>query len=753
MSFLTNIFNQLGKSTSSEARKKAVGDSGRSAGRKTYAKIVAGTFSGLIGRGGGLEGCRQRGLRAERDGVSGYRRGGAVMGVVAVLGGVMLGGAVLGGEEAFATASSLTISVSGSLTINLPPSAEGKFADSGNETISVSTTHAAGYVLKVKASSATDLKNSSGTTGFTSISSAISAETFDTSAYNGKWGYKPSKLNSVANTNYLPAPTTSGSTIDSVSSATNNNYTVSIGARADINTAIGDYSNTFVFTVTVNPTPYKITYDANAGTDTVSGMPSNVSSTTSGNVTISSTEPTREDYLFQGWCTAQVADGASCMGTSYAAGGTFEIDQTASSNNLTLYAMWESDGIALYDAVAAMSKGKNTDSASGFSWTSITTATSGVYEWDGKTAGNGTDSNGGDKVIYFYRGILDNTTGSYGSDGDAGAYPNYVILQSGSNKATTDTCWRIVRTTSTGGVKMIYNGLYGATTTGSCANATTKAQTRYNNTDLTVPFNTSSSTKAGKTYTGLEYNNIHAVGYTYTSSVAAGTTTTKTPAQLFGASGNDTATNDKSSIIKQYIEDWYGSTLTAYTSILEGDAGYCQDRRLNTSKTWTTALSESSNTIVPYGTSSMPYYYYFGAYPRNIESSTFNPLLTCPRGKVDLYSYSGDAGNGNGQLKYPVALLTADEASLGGSGWDNSFSAYNSGSFLRSGSYFWLFSPFSRNQVGVAYEFSLSSDGYLDEDSYVDETYGVRPAISLSPGTNAASGSGTATDPWVVTAP
>ncbi len=664
--------------------------------------------------------------------------------------GIIFIGVFCGSQEVFAAASSLTISVSGNPTINLPPSAEGKFVDSGDETVSVSTTHAAGYVLKVKASSATDLKNSSGTTGFTSIASAITAETFDTSAYNGKWGYKPSKLNGSANIKYQPSPTTSGSTLDSVSSATSNKYTVSIGARANINTAIGSYSNTFVFTVTANPTPYKITYNKNT-TDTVNNMPSNVDSTTSGNVTISSNTPTRENYLFQGWCTAQVADGASCTGTSYAAGGTFEIDQTASSNSLTLYAIWKQP-IVLYNAVAAMSKGKNTDSASGFSWTSITAATSGVYEWDGKTAGTGTDSNGGDKTIYFYRGILDNTTGSYGSDGDAGAYPNYVILQSGSDKATTDTCWRIVRTTSTGGVKLIYNGLYGATTTGSCANATTKAQTRYNNADLTVPFNTSSSTKAGKTYTGLQYQNIHAVGYTYTSSVAASTTTTKTPAQLFGASGNDTTTNDKSSIMKQYIEDWYASTLTAYTSILEGDAGYCQDRRLNTSTTWTTALSESSNTIVPYGTSGLTQYY-FGADPRNRQGSTFNPLLTCPRGKVDLYSYSGDAGNGNGQLKYPVALLTVDEATMAGSGWGGgSTGAYNSNSYLRSGSVFWLLSPVYRGPDGDASGFSLYLYGNLDYD-VVGLGNGVRPAISPSPGTKVTSGSGTATDPWVVTAP
>ena len=263
--------------------------------------------------------------------------GANIAGVVALVlvGVVAFCGAVLGGEEAFATASSLTISVSGNPTINLPPSAEGKFADSGNETISVSTTHAAGYVLKVKASSATDLKNSSGTTGFTSISSAISAETFDTSAYNGKWGYKPSKLNSVANTNYLPAPTTSGSTLDSVSSATNNNYTVSIGARANINTAIGDYSNTFVFTVTANPTPYKITYNANT-TDTVSNMPSNVStSSATETVTISSNSPTRSGWYFTGWNTS-----ASGSGTSYAKGSTFTLNQTSTDNTLTLYAQW-----------------------------------------------------------------------------------------------------------------------------------------------------------------------------------------------------------------------------------------------------------------------------------------------------------------------------------------------------------------------------------------------------------------------------
>ena len=282
---------------------------------------------------------------------------------------------LFGGEKVLAATSSLTLTISGSPTIDLPPSVEGKFADSGDETISVSTTHAAGYVLKVKASSATGLNNAAGTTGFTSIDSAISAETFNTSAYNGKWGYKPSKLNSVANTNYLPWPDTEDETIDSATSATSNDYTVSIGARADINTAIGSYSNTFVFTVTANPTPYTITYNANAGTDTVSGMPSNASaSSASETAIISSDTPTRSGYDFAGWNTTASGDGVE-----YAAGGSYALDQTSTSNALTLYAQWTESvvsacdaGYICYNSNASAAEGTMANQSVGTSATSAT---------------------------------------------------------------------------------------------------------------------------------------------------------------------------------------------------------------------------------------------------------------------------------------------------------------------------------------------------------------------------------------------
>ena len=50
--------------------------------------------------------------------------------------------------------------------------------------------------------------------------------------------------------------------------------------------------------------------------------------------------PTRDGYDFKGWCTVQVADGATCTGTEYAASGTYNINFQG-TNTFTLYARWE----------------------------------------------------------------------------------------------------------------------------------------------------------------------------------------------------------------------------------------------------------------------------------------------------------------------------------------------------------------------------------------------------------------------------
>lgn len=381
----------------------------------------------------------------------------------------------------------------------------------------------------------------------------------------------------------------------------------------------------------------------------------------------------------------------------------------------------------LWDAIAAMSKGTQTSLAElqaeittpTSSDPSEDTSNSGVYEYNSALFGAASDASNA-WPIYYYRGILDTADGkgSYGSDGQADAYPNYV-------KLANNTCWRIVRTTGSGGIKMIYNGTYGATTANSCANSTTNAQL---------------TTSAYNSGTG-----VAVTGYTYNSNYTTNASTNGVATDTVLGSNNDMSVNDTRSTIKTYIEDtWYAANMTAYTSKLEANAGYCNDRSYYGTDTTATSVEDIVTPISSSGNN------YFGGYNRNMTNDSTGPSLHCTRGEVDIYRYiSGSTGVAN-ELKYPAALLTADEMALAGSGpSDGNPTTYSANSFLRSGSDFWSLSPDYRNSRGNGYVFSLHSVGYINGSS-VAGTSGVRPAISLAPGTDIVAGTGTATDPWTI---
>ena len=271
---------------------------------------------------------------------------------------LVTGVALLNSNSVSAAAGTLTISVPDQVSLDILPSASGTFASTSSD-IAVRTTYGHGYTLGIAAKTANSnalINANDSSKTIPSITSSISESTFSSNAsYNNRWGYSPSKYNSAANTNYLVAPTsTTMATLDKTSAAnsTNNTYTIKLGARIDATLATGTYENTFVFTVTANPTPYTISYNQNT-TDTVTNMPvpnPQTSETFATTVNISSTVPARDGYLFKGWCTAQVSDGAACTGTTYNpdGGGTslaWTIDQTAVTNTLNLYAMWEVNAI------------------------------------------------------------------------------------------------------------------------------------------------------------------------------------------------------------------------------------------------------------------------------------------------------------------------------------------------------------------------------------------------------------------------
>ena len=176
---------------------------------------------------------------------------------------------------------------------------------------------------------------------------------------------------------------------------------------------------------------------------------------------------------------------------------------TSSNNpNLTTEAV---KTIPLYDYIK---NAADTTTTIDFSKTSAASNTNGIYTTTNTDSGN---------PVYYYRGNVDNRV----------IFANF--------------CWRIVRTTETGGVKLIYDGV---PSNGQCNN------TGSNSTIGSFKFNESS-------------DNAKYVGYKYGSSI-----------------DDETYTHD--SDIKTTIDEWYEANMTSYTSQLE-DTVFCNDRSYTTS--------------------------------------------------------------------------------------------------------------------------------------------------------------------------
>ena len=434
------------------------------------------------------------------------------------------------------------------------------------------------------------------------------------------------------------------------------------------------------------------------------------------------------NYVYSGSLTQRGSGGNYLSSTSNTGTSSFIFTFGSASVNLGNTNSKYKDGSVrcvkddfLYDAVQRQSKGTLAENNVNLSDT-ITQANSGVYTYDATTYGTSSDA-ANTSAIYFYRGILDTNAGlgTYGSDGAADAYPNYV-------KTGDGTCWRIIRTTGSGGVKMIYNGVW---LNNTCANPERSAET------ITTSY-ADTSDAVSKSIVG--------VGYTYNSTYASTSATSSVAASTVLGSNSNYAVNNTNSNVKNYIEGTYANTLsTTILNMLEPSAGYCNDRKIYNASN--VALAESTG-IVPYGG---PYTteYRFGPYIRN-WTTTQSPTLNCARSTVDLYT-TADANGGNKQLAAPIALITVDELAFAGSGNDaGSSEAHNANSFLYTGHGYWTMSPSKRDGWSSVAAWYLEG-GSDNADAYlVSEPYGIRPVISVKPGTKIISGTGVATDPWLI---
>lgn len=272
-----------------------------------------------------------------------------------------------------------------------------------------------------------------------------------------------------------------------------------------------------------------------------------------------------------------------------------------------------------------------------------------------------------DNPIYYYRGEV---------------YNNNIIF--------AEHCWKIVRTTETGGTKIVYNGVVGENNT--CNNTTGAAtQIQYS------PYN--------NTYNAEKY-----FGYTYEENG-----------------------HQVDSTIKSVIDTWYeDNILKRFDDNLE-DTVWCNDGEVD-------SLS-GSNT-----------YYAANARIRidpllscSLKSDKYTLKSTSDKYNSNL--------KGNELLDYPIALLTADEIKMSGMTWNASDgSSENTKTYLYTNTNFWTLSPSIFTSKGSAIMAGTTKGDVTAY--YLYSSLGVRPAVSLEPDTvvitKNGGEAGTAGNPYVV---
>ncbi len=375
--------------------------------------------------------------------------------------------------------------------------------------------------------------------------------------------------------------------------------------------------------------------------------------------------------------------------------------------------------------------------------------------------------------VYYYRGVVDN-----------------------NNLVFAGFCWKIVRTTTTGGTKIVYNGV--ADENNTCLNIGTAhiGTSKFNNSTnspsyvsyilpKTVSYTYKSKDLSPKTdadgnvienptyyysndvhWNGTSYELVEPVmstrdwsndrtklanGYHYTCFGETQEVTCEKVKYIhsFGYSstvyylelGNgkklDTAVEEMFKIPDEVIAN---PTITTYDSAIKTKVDKFYEDNLLTyanyieNTNWCNDRTFTSGSLAGKDVDVVTNSNTFSSHKRTFV--IYKPQITCDNPRDDL-----KVGNG---LKYPIGVLTSDEMTMAGYVGINGSS---SSSYLNIGTSQWSLSPciFSGRNAYVTY-----ANSYMD-GIYVTYSYAVRPSVSLASGTYVeAEGDGTAENPYIV---
>ena len=314
--------------------------------------------------------------------------------------------------------------------------------------------------------------------------------------------------------------------------------------------------------------------------------------------------------------------------------------------------------------------------------TPITTPGAAVSTADEALLASAVDDYG---TSYYFRGAVTN---------------NYVEF---ANK-----CWRIVRVSGDGSVKLILHNDNTAGVANPCDAANNNASAafaRYSGETYKSVFNEKGDDNA---YVGFMYGTVGSSTYAATH-----------------------ANTNKSTILTN-LETWYTNNLKTYADTI-ADTVWCNDKTNVTDTTYNPWSYGENATGLGYAKNIT----FYGATQRLVSSSNnaggTGPSLKC-----------------NGELSkinLKVGLITADELAYAG------YAAYlqNSATYLQENAtdtYWWSLSPHAFNNGYTLGWYAGGSDGSFGGGGVVD-IFGVRPSISLKSTTN-VTGDGTSSSPFVV---
>ena len=260
----------------------------------------------------------------------------------------------------------------------------------------------------------------------------------------------------------------------------------------------------------------------------------------------------------------------------------------------------------------------------------------------------------------------------------------------GKNSSNQDLYWRIIRTNSDGGVRLLYHG---TSTTATDAYIETSAFNSKNDDSMYV-------------------------GYMYGTSGSL-------------ASNRD---NTNNSTIKGVIDTWYKDNLnTNYGKYISTTAVYCNDREVG-SGTYSATGSR----------------FYYAALTRLDTNKT--PTYACTN-TDDKFTVDSSTGNGK-LIYPIALMTADEVTFAGGVWETNAPMWYYTNSSLESSTgdtWWWLLSPrgWDGSNANVSGVYASSLPGTLD-NHFVYSHDGVRPAVSLKSCVKTSGGDGSASSPYTI---